>query len=229
MIRDKDPQDRLGLQVSQVMEDQDRRETKETLDLHPALERFTLDHQDHLDLLGLKVNKASQVIQVLQGDQEALRECQLTLRDTVLGFPDHQVHQGLLDLKDHKDHKDLKDIKGTLELLVFLALQEAPSQSPQDLLVPQVLLVLQAFQAPLLPLLRCASTSRNILVGTDRLEPLDLQDHLDLQESLEASQALWKTSLLVSLHTFNVQAQALALGFKVLQGRLVLLDLAPDP
>lgn len=125
--------------------------------MHPALERFTLDHQDHLDLLGLKVNKASKVIQVLQGDQEALRECQLTLRD--VGPLDHQVHQGLLDLKDLKDHKD---IKGTLELLVFLAPQEAPSQSPQALLVPQVLLVLQAFQAPLLPLLRCASTSQNI-------------------------------------------------------------------
>lgn len=85
-IQDKDLQDRLGLQVSQVMEDQDPRETKEILEaLHPTLARITPDHQDHLDQLGLlglkdqqvlldqgdtKVNQASQAP---QEDQEALR------------------------------------------------------------------------------------------------------------------------------------------------------------
>lgn len=172
--QDKDLQDHLGLQVSQVMEDQDLRATKEIQVLAQELqqEAFTVDsqdhqvHLDHLGLLGLKdqqvcldqedtkVNKASQVCQAAQEDQEALREWRLMPVDK--GSLDHQVHQGHLDLKDHKD------IKGTLELLVFLALQEAPSQFPKALLVPQVLLVLLAIQAPSLHLVRCASTSPTI-------------------------------------------------------------------
>lgn len=141
-----DPQD------SQDMEDQDQRETKETQAFHPALDHFILDHQDHQALLDLKdqqvlkdqgdtkVNQDSQVCQEVQEDQDPLRQC-LMVED--VGSLDHQVHQDLLDFKDHLD------TKGILELLGFQALQEADQSLV--LLVPQVLLVLLAYQAPSLP------------------------------------------------------------------------------
>lgn len=163
-IPDKDLQDHLDLQASQVMEDQDLKETKGILALYPALvEHFIQDHQDHPDLLGLKdqqvlkdqgdtkVNQASQVCPAPQEDQEPLRQCQHMLED--MGSQDHLVHQGL---------QGPKEPKGTPELLGFQALQEAQSQSPQVPLVLQVLLALQACRAPLLPPVRCASTSVTI-------------------------------------------------------------------
>lgn len=96
----------------------------------------------------------NKVHQEVQEDQEALWECPPSVVES--GSLDHQVHQGLLDFKDHRD------TKGTLELLGFQALQEAQSQSPQALLVPQVLLALLASRAPSLPLVRCGSTSLTI-------------------------------------------------------------------
>lgn len=155
-------QDHLGPQASQVMEDQDLRETKETQAFHPTLDRIIQDHQDHLGLLGLKdqqvlqdqgdtkVKQASQVYREVQEDQAPLRQC-LMVEDA--GSLDHQVHQDLLDFKDHRD------TKGTLELLGFQALQEVgQSQSAQVLLVPQVLLALLACQAPSLLPVTCGST-----------------------------------------------------------------------
>lgn len=160
--QDKDPQDHLDLEVNQVMADQDLKETKEMLVSHPALVHTTLDHQDHLDqqdpkdqqdLLDQEDTKVNQVLQVCPVLQEALKES-----PTPEGFPslDHQVLQGLLDLKDHKD------TKGTLELLEpleFQVLQEVPSHSTQ---VPLVLLVPLALQAPSLHPARCASISLTI-------------------------------------------------------------------
>lgn len=170
--QDKDLRDHLGLQVRQVMEDQDLKETEETQALHPALEHIIPDHQDHQDhqdslgLLGLKDQqvlldredtKVNQARQVCRAPQEALRECRLIVEDR--GSLDHQVHQVNRDVLDILDYRELK---GTLELLVLLALQEAPSQSRQVLLVLQVLLGLQASRALSLLPLRCGSTSVNI-------------------------------------------------------------------
>lgn len=162
-IQDKDLLDHLGLQVSQVMEDQDLREREENQALFPALEHIKPDHKDHLDHLGLldlkdqqvlldqEDTKVSRVCQASQGVQEALRECQLMVQHT--GSQDHQVHQGLLEFQDRKD------LKETLEHLVSL---EGQSLSRQAHLVPRVLLVLQAILVPLLLPVRCASTSPTI-------------------------------------------------------------------
>lgn len=168
-IQDKDLQDHPGLQVNQVMEFKDLKETEESQAFHPALEHITLDHQDHQDQLGLlglkdqqvlldredtKVKQASQVCQVPQvpqEDQEPLRECRVTVK--YRGSLDHQVH---LDLLDIPDNRDLKVIP---EFLVFPALQEVPSQSLQALLV---LLVPPVLRAPSLLPLRCGSTSLTI-------------------------------------------------------------------
>lgn len=127
--------------------------------MHPALEHIIVDHQDHLGLLGRREKqvlldqegtKVNQVCPVTQEDQEPQRECQLMLEDP--RSKDHRVHLDLLDVQDHRE------LKVTPELLVYLALHEAQSQSPQGLLVLQVLLALQAIPAPSL-LLRCTSTS----------------------------------------------------------------------
>lgn len=159
-IQDKDLQDHPGPQDSQVMEDQDPRETKETQALELALEHITLDNQDHLGLLGLKdqqvlldqgATKVNKDNKVCPAPQEAQRECRVMLED--MGSLDHRVHQGILDVQDHQESK------GTLELQ---APQEVQSQSLQGPLVPQVLLALLARQAPSLLLVRCASTSLTI-------------------------------------------------------------------
>lgn len=165
-IQDKDLQDHPGLQVNQVMEFKDLKETEESQAFHPALEHITLDHQDHQDQLGLlglkdqqvlldredtKVKQASQVCRVPQEDQEPLRECRVTVE--YRGSLDHQVH---LDLLDIPDNRDLKVIP---EFLVFPALQEVPSQSLQALLVLLVHPVLLVHS--LLPV-RCGSTSLTI-------------------------------------------------------------------
>lgn len=84
VIQDKDLQDHLDLRASQVMEDQDLKEIKETQVFHPALEHFIKDHLDLLGFLGLKDQqvlldhvdtKVNQDQQVHLAPQEALREC----------------------------------------------------------------------------------------------------------------------------------------------------------
>lgn len=162
-VQEIQDQDRPGLQVQQVMEDQGLKETEGNPAFHPAQERLILDRQDHLGLSGLedhqvlldqedtKVKQGSQVCREPQGDQGALREYPLMVEDS-----------GPLDLQVRQDFLEYRESKGTLELLVVMALREAPSQSPQAPPALQVLPALQVRRAPSLLLLRCGSTSLNI-------------------------------------------------------------------
>lgn len=159
-VQEIQDQDRPGLQVQQVMEDQGLKETEGNPAFHPAQEHFILDSQDHLGLSGLEDHqvlldqedtKVKQGSQVCRGDQGAQREYPLMVEDS-----------GPLDLQVRQDFLEYRESKATLELLVVLALREAPSQSPQAPPALQVLPALQVRRAPSLLLLRCGSTSLNI-------------------------------------------------------------------